>query len=85
MALEKTSGNDGSFEQACRTLNSAKEEALGDDVESFQKSPALLERIAEADDLTYYHTEARGSIIYRLLWPPDLPKKCSSISVHLLH
>ena len=69
-AAEKADGNDISYKQAWATLKRAREFAFGEDNESFQQIPALLERMMMSDPTTYYHLEAKDGSFHRLFIAP---------------
>jgi zinc finger SWIM domain-containing protein 3 len=75
MAIEKSCGNDVSYKQSWRALIAAQGEALGDDIKSFQKIPAFLGRIAQADHSTYYHLESKDGAFHRLFLAPGPTQK----------
>jgi hypothetical protein len=75
IVLEKADGNDIPYKQAWYTLKATQFAALGDDTESFQKIPAFLKQIEDADSSVYYHLESKDSIFYRLFMAPGPTQK----------
>jgi hypothetical protein len=70
MAIEKANGNDISYKQGWRTVKETARITLGDDIESFQKLPALLERMKDADPEIHYHVSSKDGAFHQLFIAP---------------
>jgi hypothetical protein len=62
MAIEKSNGNSLKYMPAWRTKKAIEAATLGDDLDSFEKIHALLQRIVQADPITYYHIESKDDL-----------------------
>jgi hypothetical protein len=62
-----------------------EQEALGDDIESFQKIPAYFECMVKADPSTYYYLEAKVVPLISFLLHQGWQLKHSNIAASSLH
>jgi hypothetical protein len=65
MAIEKSNGNSLKYMPEWRTKKAIEAATLGDDLDSFEKIPALLQRMVQADPTTYYHLVSAGYLTDR--------------------
>jgi hypothetical protein len=70
MGIEKSNGNSLKYMPAWRTKKAIEVAALGDDLDSFEKIPALLERMVQADPTDYYHVQSQDGSFQQLFIPP---------------
>jgi hypothetical protein len=64
MAIKKANRNNISYKQGWRTVKETARITLGNDIESFQRLPALLEHMKDADPEIYYHILSKDSAFH---------------------
>jgi hypothetical protein len=70
MAIKKANRNNILYNQGWRTVKETARITLGDNIESFQKLPALLKHIKDADPEIYYHISSKDGTFHQLFIAP---------------
>ncbi|KAF7181442.1 hypothetical protein CNMCM7691_000660 [Aspergillus felis] len=70
LEIERRRGNPIPYHQGYRTLKAIERNLYGDDVESFEKLPAFLSRLAKVDHAGYWKLETKNDIFHRCFIAP---------------